>query len=86
MIGATFPFHNRNLIIGQAVELVSEWGYFRFINKYGREFLQQRLLESQDRINESEFTIVIKQDIVAILSYVGHKDIVIAERISPIRT
>lgn len=47
--------------------------------------LQQGLLESQNRINESELAIVIKQDIVAVLSYVGHKDIFIAERISSFR-
>ena len=85
LIGAALSFHNRNLIIGQAVEFVNEWGDSRFSSKRGREFQQQRLLESKNRVDESEFTVVIKQDIVAILSYVGHKDIVVAERISSIR-
>ena len=85
LIGAALSFHNRNLIIGQTVELVNKWDDFRFISQGGREFLQQRLLETKNRVDESEFVVVIKQDIVTVLSYVGHKDIVIAECISSIR-
>ena len=78
------PFHNRNLIVGQAVELVNEWSNLRFISKCSGELLWQRLLKSQNRIYESELAIIIKQDIVAILSDICHKHIIIGKDISPI--
>ena len=44
----------------------------------------QRLLKSQNRIYEPGLTIVIKQDIVAVLSDICHKHIIVGKGISPL--
>ena len=81
--GFASSFHNRNLIVGQTVERIYERGDISVVGKCSRKLLQQRLLESQNRINEFKFAVVINKNIVAVLPDISNSYIIIPKIISP---